>query len=246
SFWTLFVIAWVGGIAAFRRSSIRRVAGTLAFACGIPIAGYAVYARDGVLWLVATTASRFALQMVVPATILLAAFLRELIRHPRLPRARAAYSFTAVSVLVAVVAVTLFRSGSSFELLPRPVACPCVPPLITGDDPSLPASIDSPAEDESIHGDLLVRGWSQDEDGPADLLTVWIDDGVRPCQSSVRTPRPDVRAALPKLGPTERAGYEVRYAIQSGDEGPHRLRVRLWSPSGKVRTLERRFIWRRS
>ena len=242
SFWMLVLVAGIGGFGAFRRSPIRRVAATLAIAWGIPLAAYTVSARDAVLWLVAATTSRFALQTIVPASLLFAAFLRELLRPLRSARSKVVYSLAAVSM---AVGFALFRSGSRFDLLPRPVSCPCAPPGMTGDDPTLPSSIDIPAEQETVHGELLVRGWSQEEAGPSDLLTVWIDDEVRHCLSSVRTPRPDVQAVLPKLGPTDHAGYEVRYPFRSGDDGPHRLRVRFWSPSGKVRTLERRFVWRR-
>jgi hypothetical protein len=117
-----------------------------------------------------------------------------------------------------------------------------VPKLPAAEDASFPASIDGPPENGGVSGRLTVRGWTQDEGGPGTVLEILID-GDRRRTALKRVPRPDVAAALPRLGDCSAAGYEADFAFLPGDEGRHEVRVRFRSSGGKVRTLTRTFLW---
>jgi hypothetical protein len=111
------------------------------------------------------------------------------------------------------------------------------------EDSAIPASIENPPEGDVVSGDLLIRGWGQDEKGAAEVVEVSVDGDRREPLSLVRSPRPDVAAALPRLGECAGAGYEARLTFFPGDEGRRELRISFRSREGKLRTLSRPFIW---
>lgn len=118
-------------------------------------------------------------------------------------------------------------------------------PEVTG--PSVEAlvlAVDAPAEGATVEGELVVRGWAQDELGPVAVLEVTVDGDRRDPVSLARLPRPDVAAALPLLGSCEEAGYEARVGKLPGDEGRHVLGVSFLSKGGRFRRVERPFVWR--
>lgn len=118
-------------------------------------------------------------------------------------------------------------------------------PEVTGPSvESLVLSIDAPAEGAEVTGDLLVRGWAQDEAGPVEILEMAVDGDRREALGLVRVPRPDVAAVLPHLGPCEEAGYEVRLPKLAHDEGRRLLTVSFRSKDGRFRKVERPFVWR--
>lgn len=109
---------------------------------------------------------------------------------------------------------------------------------------SLVLAVDAPGEGSTVEGDLLVRGWAEDADGPVAVLEVTVDGERRDPLSLARVPRPDVASALPHLGSCEEAGYEARVAKLPGDEGRHVLGVSFLSKGGRFRRVERPFVWR--
>jgi hypothetical protein len=111
------------------------------------------------------------------------------------------------------------------------------------EDSGIPASIDAPLEGATVTGDLAIVGWSQEERGACPVVEISIDGDRREPGRVVRSPRPDVAAAVPRLGDCASAGYEARLAFLPDDEGRHDLRVVFRSASGSVRTLSRSFTW---
>jgi hypothetical protein len=110
----------------------------------------------------------------------------------------------------------------------------------------LTGSIDAPAEDATVTGDLVVRGWARTPG--SDLgVTILIDGAPRLPLHESRLARPDVQAVLPYLGNCSTAGYEQVFAFQPGDEGEHELSVVFAGPDGRVRHYPwRKFTWRKS
>ena len=117
------------------------------------------------------------------------------------------------------------------------------PDFDVSEDPSLPASLDTPEEGAVVRGDLLLRGWCQDPAGPGEVVEVAIDADRREPSRSTRTARPDVTAALPALEETSAAGYEVTLPFLDGDEGRHEVRLVFRSKGGRTRTLTRVLDW---
>jgi len=108
----------------------------------------------------------------------------------------------------------------------------------------LTGSIDEPAEDATVTGNLTVRGWARipGRDLP---VTVLIDRAPRVPLRTARNPRPDVQAAVPWLEDCSTAGYEQVFAFQPGDEGEHELSVVFRGPDDRVRHYPwRKFTWR--
>jgi len=112
------------------------------------------------------------------------------------------------------------------------------------EDPSLPASIDEPAEGTAVDGEFRVRGWAQDEAGPAEVVDVLVDGERRAPIGFARKPRPDVGAVLTRLGDTSSAGWEMRLRRLPVDSGPATLTVRFRARGGTVRTLNRPIVFR--
>ena len=112
------------------------------------------------------------------------------------------------------------------------------------DDLDLLCAIDEPAEGAALAGEIRLRGWAQDESGPAELIDVLVDGDRRPPIGLVRTPRPDVAAALPRLGDVSSAGWEMRLPRLATDSGPAVLTVRFRAPGGRVRTVTRPVVFR--
>ena len=109
----------------------------------------------------------------------------------------------------------------------------------------LTGSIDRPAEDSAVAGDLVVSGWARIP-GHDLAVTVLIDKAPRVPVREARVPRLDVQAAVPLLGDCGTAGYERVFAFQPGDEGEHELAVVLRGPDDRVRHYPwRKFIWRK-
>jgi len=111
------------------------------------------------------------------------------------------------------------------------------------DDAQFPASIDEPAADQVVHGELKVRGWSQTPGGPGEIVEIRIDRDRRSRASFVRAPRPDVATVLPALGSCAQAGYEARFPMLDGDDGTHEVHVVFRAADGRMRTLHRTFEW---
>jgi len=118
-----------------------------------------------------------------------------------------------------------------------------VPPIGHVEESDFPASIDEPADGKAVHGDLLVRGWSQTPGGPGAIVEIRIDRDRRARASFARVPRPDVAAALPALGSCAEAGYAAAFPMLPGDAGRHEVRVVLRAADGRFRTLTRSFDW---
>ncbi len=110
----------------------------------------------------------------------------------------------------------------------------------------LTGSIDGPAENATVTGDLAVRGWARIPG--RDLgVTVLIDGAPRVPLHQSRFPRTDVQAVLPYLGDCSTAGYEHIFTFQPGDEGEHELSVVFRGPLDRVRHYpSRKFIWKRA
>lgn len=110
-------------------------------------------------------------------------------------------------------------------------------------DENLWGSIDEPAEDAVVEGELLVRGWARVA-GETLHVRVFLDGEERQPLSGARTPRPDVAAVLPQLAPADDAGYEARYALGPDEACEHTFMVEFLSKDGRVRVLTRRFFWK--
>jgi hypothetical protein len=109
----------------------------------------------------------------------------------------------------------------------------------------LTGSIDGPAEDATVTGDLVVGGWARIPG--RDLgVTILIDRAPRVPIREARHPRAEVQAILPHLGDCSTAGYESVFAFQPGDDGEHELSVVFHGPDDRVRHYPwRKFIWRK-
>lgn len=113
------------------------------------------------------------------------------------------------------------------------------------EDTLLTGSIDTPAEGETVAGDLRVRGWAR-VPGEDLRVSVNLDGLVREGTRPFRVPRPDVAAVIPSLGDCSSAGYEAVIPFQSGDEGRHMIEVVFTSADGRERHYPvRSFAWKR-
>ena len=109
----------------------------------------------------------------------------------------------------------------------------------------LTGSIDEPAEDATVIGNLVVRGWAR-VPGRDLGVTVLIDRAPRVAIREMRVSRPDLQAALPSLGDCSTAGYESSFALQPGDEGEHELSVVFRGSDDRVRHYPwRKFTWKK-
>lgn len=88
------------------------------------------------------------------------------------------------------------------------------------------SSVDEPAEDAVVRAPLKVRGWGQERGGEIVVPVEFRIDGrsVAPVRL-VRTPRPDVAAAIPEVGDGSRAGYEAAFPAEAIPAGDHVLEV---------------------
>ncbi len=102
------------------------------------------------------------------------------------------------------------------------------------EDIGLLGSIDEPAEGAEIQGPLVVRGWARVPGEDLDVQ-VALDGVVRAPVEIRRTARPEVAAAVPRLGSCETAGYEARVALGPEDAGFHELAVVFGSRDGRER-----------
>ena len=111
------------------------------------------------------------------------------------------------------------------------------------EDAGLTGSIDDPAEDETVHGTLRVRGWARIP-GEDLRVAIHIDGFIRMDASGERKPRPDVANAVPSLGDCSGAGYVAVIPFRPGDEGRHVIEVVFASADGRERHYDaRRFTW---
>ncbi|HEX5856198.1 MAG TPA: hypothetical protein VFZ57_11315 [Thermoanaerobaculia bacterium] len=110
----------------------------------------------------------------------------------------------------------------------------------------LTGSIDAPAADAVVTGNLAVHGWAR-VPGRDLGVTVLIDRAPRVPLREARFARPDVQAAVPSLGDCSTAGYESSFAFQPGDEGEHELSAVFRGPDGRVRHYPwRKFVWKKA
>ena len=127
--------------------------------------------------------------------------------------------------------------------LPYSVEGEPAPPARGAEDLSLTGSVDGPEPDAAIHGPLLVRGWARIP-GEDLGVTILIDGEERPEGPVRRVPRPDVCAALPRMGDCSAAGYEALYEPRPDDEGTHELLVLFRAKDGRYRPYSRQpFRW---
>ena len=109
----------------------------------------------------------------------------------------------------------------------------------------LTGSIDDPAADSVVTGDLTVRGWARIPGRDLDV-TVLIDRAPRVPLREARLPRPELQAVLPSLGDCSTAGYEHVFDFQPDDGGEHELSVVFHGPDGRVRHYPwRKFTWKK-
>jgi hypothetical protein len=92
--------------------------------------------------------------------------------------------------------------------------------------------IETPAEDASVTGRIVVSGWALDlEDVPVtvDLL----QDGVVVARARARKDRPDVCAAYPFVSQcgTRHPGFEIMWDTSREAEGVHTIAVRVLNPN---------------
>ncbi len=88
---------------------------------------------------------------------------------------------------------------------------------VTDDD--LLSSVDEPMEGSAVREPLRVRGWCQERGGVAvDPVEFRVDGRSVVPASLVRTPRPDVAAAIPEVGDASRAGWEA--VLPAGSVAP--------------------------
>ena len=99
----------------------------------------------------------------------------------------------------------------------------------------IPGWCDSPADHSVVHGALVVDGWAQSPKGEVEVRVVL--DAGRAVAVVDRYPRPDVAAALGRLGDTSRAGWRVSIPYVPGGPAVHEVSVELRTPDGRVRRL---------
>ena len=112
-------------------------------------------------------------------------------------------------------------------------------------DDGIPSSIDEPGEGELVKGPLKVRGWCA-EPGGAEVTPVEfrLDGAALAARGLSRFPRPDVQAAVPRIGSAARAGWEVLFLGGTAVAGEHSLVVAFRTPDGRTRVYPpRRFRW---
>ncbi len=128
----------------------------------------------------------------------------------------------------------------------RPLESAPVPSAPAGTEwPDLTGSIDEPAADARVIGNLTVRGWARISGRDLEV-TVLIDKAPRIPLRETRFRRADVQAVLPSLGDCSTAGYEQVFAFQPGDEGEHELSVVFHGPVDRVRHYPwRKFTWKK-
>jgi hypothetical protein len=112
-------------------------------------------------------------------------------------------------------------------------------------DTGLPASVEQPAEGSEVRGELRVTGWSaQFGGGDSDPVEFRLDGALLPRTAVTRSARPDVAAAVPRIGSAERAGWETVFRPGTALAGEHTLTVTFRTPDGRTRTYPaRRFRW---
>ncbi len=142
----------------------------------------------------------------------------------------------------------------------RPVATVVIdrddePPVVTRDvgllhrldpaqlgieDDSIPAAVDEAVLDAKRR--LRLRGWCQGAGSiPCDVAAVLLDGTSVPTSKARRTPRPDVEAAIPSLGPCPRAGYELFVPSGVVPSGRFGVRVVFRTGDGRWRIYPERF-----
>jgi hypothetical protein len=109
---------------------------------------------------------------------------------------------------------------------------------------SLTGSVDEPAEDGTVRGTLVVRGWARIP-GEDLSVTVLVDGEARSVLASERHARPDVAAAVPGIGDCAGAGWAVRIAFDPSDDGAHEVVAVFHAKDGRERRYApRRFVWK--
>jgi hypothetical protein len=112
-------------------------------------------------------------------------------------------------------------------------------------DTDLPAAVDEPAEGAEVRGALRARGWcAQFGGGAADPVEFRLDGALLPRPAVSRFPRPDVAAAIPRIGSAASAGWEAVFPRGTASAGDHSLVVTFRTPDGRTRAYPaRRFRW---
>lgn len=101
-------------------------------------------------------------------------------------------------------------------------------------DNSLTGGLDTLPENNVVHGPLRVSGWARIP-GEDLAVRILIDGEEIPDVPIRRFPRPDVTAAIPKMGDCTNAGFEARFELAEGDEGRHEITAVFFSRDGRYR-----------
>jgi hypothetical protein len=129
----------------------------------------------------------------------------------------------------------------SFEILQPVFAASRTGP---GGGGELTGSIDVPAAGATVRGTLTVSGWAR-MPGEDLAVSILVDGEERPVLSFERFPRPDVQAAVPRLGDCSRAGYRATLALDEGDDGPHEVAAVFRTADGRERPYgPQKFDWK--
>ncbi len=131
-------------------------------------------------------------------------------------------------------------------------------PIVTGEVPlfeplcpgslgveydSLAASVDSLTFDRL--GTIRIRGWCQGDGAVrCDVAAVLVDGTTAPVLQISREPRPDVEAALPRVGSCGRAGYRLTVAQRVADRSTSSVAVVFRTADGRWRKYPERVVER--
>lgn len=96
--------------------------------------------------------------------------------------------------------------------------------------------VDSPASGTALSGTVNMRGWAADEDGVSKVC-VYIDRRLTTCTEDISAPRPDVAAAWPNIGGSDRSGWTIQLNTDGARAGDNVIVVQAVSKSGATRDI---------
>ncbi len=110
-------------------------------------------------------------------------------------------------------------------------------------DTNLPpfGSLDVPAEDEAVSGQVSIQGWALDNKGvsSAEVLV----DGVTAAQLNYNVNRPDVCTVWPQYPGCSQVGYSGTLDTSGLSACPHLVEVRAYDADGNDRIIDRHRIF---